>query len=176
MGRNILSQDAHFMRMALQEAKSAAAQGQTPFGAVVVDRGGRLVSRGHNEARMTQDPSAHGEVVAIRNAWKRFGTWQKLEGCTLYTSCEPCLLCSFVIAQVGLSRVVYAARGTDVPTYRPLMGADFEEAAVWINAQPDWRHISILKDFMRDDAIEILASFSWNGDYAAEVKSKRNET
>ncbi|HWC01946.1 MAG TPA: deaminase [Methylomirabilota bacterium] len=61
-------------------------------------------------------------VVAIRDAWRRLGTWQRLSGATLYTSCEPCLLCSFVVAQIGIGRVVFAARGTDGPTYRRCSG------------------------------------------------------
>jgi tRNA(Arg) A34 adenosine deaminase TadA len=60
-------------------------------------------------------PAAHSEIVAIRNAWRRLGAWPLLAGSTLYSSCEPCLLCSFVITQIGFSRAVFAARGTDVP-------------------------------------------------------------
>jgi tRNA(adenine34) deaminase len=87
--------DAAFMEIALNEAEISAASGQTPFGAVVVDKDGRMVGRGHNQVRSDRDPTAHGEVVAIRNAWRRVGKWQGLTGGTLYTSCEPCLLCSF---------------------------------------------------------------------------------
>jgi tRNA(Arg) A34 adenosine deaminase TadA len=130
--------DSHFMELALRQAEIAISKGQTPFGAVVVNRDGRSIGEGHNTVRAALDPAAHGEVVAIRDAWRRLGSWQKLEGCTLYSSCEPCLLCSFVITQIGFSRVVFAARGTDVPTYKPLLGADLVEAAAWVNAQPDW--------------------------------------
>jgi len=56
----------------------------------------------------------------------------------LYSSCEPCLLCSFVISQIGFKRVVFAARGADVPGYKPLLGADLSKAAAWVNAQADW--------------------------------------
>ncbi len=161
--------DERYMRMALREAEAAAAEGQTPFGAVVLDRAGRLVGRGHNRARAERDPAAHGEVVAIRNAWRRVGAWQKLTGGTLYTSCEPCVMCSFVIAQVGFSRVVFAARGADVPTYRPLMDSDFTRAAVWINSQPDWAHVQVVGDFMRDEARKTLAAFQWEDDYAKKI-------
>jgi Cytidine and deoxycytidylate deaminase zinc-binding region len=102
---------------------------------------------GHNTVRADLDPSAHGEIVAIRVACRSLGTWQ-LKSCELYTSCEPCLLCSFVIIKIGIRRVVFAARGTDVPTYRPLLGADLAEAADWVNAQPDWTPIEVVGDFM----------------------------
>jgi len=154
-------QDAHFMELALRHAEMAVSKGQTPFGAVVVDRDGRVIGEGHNTVRADLDPTAHGEVVAIRDAWRRLGTWQQLTGCTLYTSCEPCLLCSFVITQVGFSRVVFAARGTDVPTHKPLLGAGLAKAAVWVNAQPDWAPLEVVGDFMRERAVEIIATFPW---------------
>jgi tRNA(adenine34) deaminase len=113
-GRTQERQDAHFMELALRQAEIAVARGQTPFGAVVVDRQGQLIGEGHNTVRADQAPTAHGEVGAIGSAWRRLGTWQMLAGGTLYSSCEPCLLCSFVITQIGFSRVVFAAR--DVPT------------------------------------------------------------
>jgi len=131
-------QDAYFMELALKLAETAVTRGQTPFGAAVVDRDGQVIGEGHNTVRADLDPTAHGEIVAIRAAWRRVGSWQRLTGCTLYTSCEPCLLCSFVITRIGFGRVVSAARGTDVPTYRPLLGTDLTEAAAWVNAQPDW--------------------------------------
>ena len=162
--------DARYMEMALSEARAAASEGQTPFGAVVLDGRKRLVGRGHNRVRSGKDPTAHGEIVAIRNAWRRVGDWHKLTGGTLYTSCEPCLLCSFVITQIGFSRVVFAARGTDVPTYRPLLDSDFTKAASWINAQPDWAHIEVVGDFMRDRARANLSNFAWEGDYAEKSR------
>jgi tRNA(adenine34) deaminase len=153
--------DAQFMQLALKQAETAVRGGQTPFGAVVVDRDGRLIGEGHNRVRAELDPTAHGEVVAIRNAWRRLGSWQLLAGATLYSSCEPCLLCSFVITQIGIQRVVFAARGTDVPTYKPLLGADLAQAAAWVNAQPDWVPLEVVGDFMRDRALELITAFPW---------------
>jgi tRNA(adenine34) deaminase len=154
-------QDAHFMELAFRQAEIAVTRAQTPFGAVVVDHNGQLIGEGHNTVRANRDPTAHGEVVAIREAWRRLGNWQRLKGCTLYSSCEPCLLCSFVITQIGLSRVVFAARGTDVPTYKRLLGADLAEAAAWVNAQLDWTPLEVVGDFMRERALEIIAAFPW---------------
>ena len=84
-----------------------------------------------------------------------------LAGGTLYSSCEPCLLCSFVITQIGFSRVVLAARGRDVPTYKPLLDADLVEAAAWVNAQPDWAPLEVIGDFMRERVLEIMGAFPW---------------
>jgi len=154
-------QDRHFMELALSLAETAAAKGQTPFGAVVVNRDGKLLGEGYNSVRADRDPTAHGEIVAIRAAWRAVGAWQMLSGCALYSSCEPCLLCSFVITQIGFSRVVFAARGSDVPTYRPLLGADLAVAAAWVNSQPDWPPLEVVPDFMRERALQIITAFPW---------------
>lgn len=156
--------DACFMGRALGLAEAAVEKGQTPFGAVVVDPAGRLIGEGHNTVRADLDPTAHGEVVALRDAWRRVGSRQALAGCTLYTSCEPCLLCSFVITQFRLGRVVFAARGSDVPTYKPLLGIDLLGASAWVNAQPDWPPIEVVADFMRERALETIAAFPWQSE------------
>jgi tRNA(adenine34) deaminase len=161
MGGTPDQQDVLFMTLALKQAEIAVTRGQTPFGAVVVDRDGRLMGEGHNSVRADLDPTAHGEIVAIRDAWRRLGTWQMLAGSTLYSSCEPCLLCSFVITQIGFRRVVFAARGTDVPGYKPLLGADLAKAAAWVNAQPDWTPLEVVGDFMRERARETITAFPW---------------
>jgi len=149
------------MERALELAEVAVTRGQTPFGAVVVDREGQLVGEGHNTVRADRDPTAHGEIVAIRDAWRRLGAWQALRGGTVYTSCEPCLLCSFVITQIGIGRVVFAARATDVPGYRSLLGGDLTMAAGWVNTQPDWPPLEVVGDFMRARALATITAFPW---------------
>lgn len=161
MNSTQIQQDTYLMERALQLAQTAISQGQTPFGAIVVDKNGQVVGEGHNTVRADLDPTAHGEIVAIRAALRFLDSRQSLVGGTLYSSCEPCLLCSFVITQLGFGRVVFAARGTDVPTYKPLLNADFTQAAVWVNAQPDWTHIQVVGDFMRERAIQIIQAFPW---------------
>lgn len=153
--------DSYFMALALDEAKTAAANGQTPFGAVVVGRDGKILGQGHNTVRTDLDPTAHGEIVAIRRAWRSLGNWQMLASATLYSSCEPCLLCSFVITQAAFTRVVFAARGTDVPGYRPLLETDLLKASLWINAQADWTPLEVVGDFMREEALHIITGFPW---------------
>jgi tRNA(adenine34) deaminase len=66
-----------------------------------------------------------------------------------------------VIAQIGFRRAVFAARGTDVPGYRPLLEADLKEAAAWMNAQPDWPPLEVVSDFIRERALQVIAAFPW---------------
>jgi tRNA(adenine34) deaminase len=160
-GPSSREQDARFMSLALEQAELAITRGQTPFGAVVVDKDGQVIGQGHNTVRADLDPTAHGEIVAIRDAWRRIGAWSSLVGGAVYTSCEPCLLCSYVITQIGFARVVFAARATDVPGHKPLLGADFAGAAAWVNAQPEWAPVEAVGDFMRERALAIIEAFPW---------------
>ncbi|MBI1886590.1 MAG: nucleoside deaminase [Chloroflexi bacterium] len=103
------------MALALEEAHKALAEGNRPFGAVIVS-GGKVVASGHNLTESESDPTAHGEITAIRSACKQLATL-KLEDCTLYTTCEPCLLCSGAIFATRIQRVVIAALWADAPDY-----------------------------------------------------------
>lgn len=96
------------MRRALDEARCAAALGEVPVGALVVSASGELVGRGFNRRERDQDPTAHAEILAIREAAQRTGSW-RLEGTTLYVTLEPCAMCAgaMVLARVG--RLVYGA-------------------------------------------------------------------
>jgi len=154
-------EDTTFMTRALELSELAVSRGQTPFGAVVVDPAGQIVGEGHNTVRADLDPTAHGEIVAIRAAWRRLGAWPQLRATTLYTSCEPCLLCSFVITQIGIGRVVFAARATDVPGYRSLLGADLTAVAAWVSTRPEWPPLEVVGEVMRDQARAIIGAFPW---------------
>mgnify|MGYP000441838216 FL=1 len=83
-----------------------------PFGAVIVDRNGKIVGRGNNKVTSTNDPTAHAEVVAIRDACKNLNSFQ-LEGCTVYTSCEPCPMCLGAIYWARPERIFFAAGRED---------------------------------------------------------------
>jgi tRNA(adenine34) deaminase len=159
--RELSERDSRFLERALELAEEAVAAGQEPFGAVVLDRDGAVLGEGHNTVRADLDPTAHGEVVAIRDAWRRTGSWEALRDGTLYSNCEPCLSCSFVILRAGLRRVVFAAYGTDVPGFRPPLGGGITVVAEWVNAQPDWDPIDVVGGLMRDRAVEMLRAFPW---------------
>jgi len=100
--------DLDWMRSALQEAERAFALGEVPVGAVVVHRG-EIIGRGHNRPISSHDPSAHAEMVAIRQAALHLGNY-RLPECELFITLEPCLMCSGVILQSRIARVVYAAK------------------------------------------------------------------
>jgi len=97
-----------WMGLALDEARRAAGWGDVPVGAVVVDSSGRVVGRGRNERELRTDPTAHAEVVALRDAAAARGDWQ-LTGCTLVVTLEPCVMCAGAILAARLDRVVFGA-------------------------------------------------------------------
>ncbi|QHC64685.1 tRNA-specific adenosine deaminase [Rathayibacter festucae] len=96
------------MRLALDEARRAAGWGDVPVGAVVVDAEGAVIGRGRNERELYTDPTAHAEVVALREAAAARGDWQ-LAGCTLVVTLEPCAMCAGAILASRLERVVFGA-------------------------------------------------------------------
>ncbi len=105
-------QDKRFMRRAIalaQRGIDAGAGG--PFGAVIV-LGGKIVGEGYNQVTSTNDPTAHAEVVAIRNACQKLNSFQ-LNSCVLYTSCEPCPMCLGAIYWARPSKIFYAATHID---------------------------------------------------------------
>lgn len=100
--------DETFMGLALELARQAGAAGEVPVGAVVV-REGRVVGRGWNGPIGRHDPTAHAEVVALRNAAEELGNY-RLPGCTLYVTLEPCAMCAGAIMHARIGRVVFGAR------------------------------------------------------------------
>ncbi|NVD44517.1 tRNA adenosine(34) deaminase TadA [Qipengyuania atrilutea] len=95
------------MREALALARRAAEAGEVPVGAVVV-KGGAIVGRGHNRPRQAHDPTAHAEIEAIRAAARALGN-ERLEGCDLWVTLEPCVMCAGAIAHARIARLYYAA-------------------------------------------------------------------
>lgn len=96
------------MRAALEQAHQAGRCGEVPVGAVVVCDG-QIVGRGFNQPIGRHDPTAHAEVMALRDAGQRLGNY-RLPGCELYVTLEPCAMCSGAIIHARLSRVVFGAR------------------------------------------------------------------
>lgn len=102
-----MSEDAHWMDEALRLARVAGEQGEVPVGAIVV-RGKDVVGRGHNRRERDQDPLAHAEIDAIREASKHLHTW-RLSDCVLYVTLEPCPMCLAASQQARLGKVIYGA-------------------------------------------------------------------
>ncbi|MEO0031236.1 MAG: hypothetical protein RIS94_994 [Pseudomonadota bacterium] len=95
------------MRLALEQAHAAARAGEVPIGAVVV-KGGEVIATAHNAPRALTDPTAHAEVLAIRAAAQALGQ-ERLDGCDLWVTLEPCAMCAGAIVHARIDRVYYAA-------------------------------------------------------------------
>ena len=100
--------DVSAMRAALVEAQAAAASGEVPIGAVVLDASGAVIAVAHNEREAGSDPTAHAEVMALRRAGAALGSWH-LDGCTLVVTLEPCTMCAGALVLARVSRLVFGA-------------------------------------------------------------------
>ena len=145
------SSDEWAMRLALDEAVAAERHGDVPVGAVVV-RDGEVIAARHNERELTGDPTAHAEVLALRDAAAVVGHW-RLVDCTLYVTLEPCAMCAGAISQARIARVVYGASD-------PKSGGVENGARVWDQPQTHWKPkvtagveadaaATLLKDFFK---------------------------
>ena len=100
--------DVYAMRSALGLAHSALVIGDVPVGAVVLSPSGELIGRGMNRREFDHDPTAHAEIVAMREAAKKLGNW-RLDGCTLVVTLEPCAMCAGAIVGARIQRLVFGA-------------------------------------------------------------------
>jgi tRNA(adenine34) deaminase len=103
---NLIHELEMAMREALQQARVAGERGDVPVGAVVVHEGKVIASR-HNERELTNDPTAHAEILALRDAAKVLGTWRLTE-CTLVVTLEPCVMCAGALMNARIGTLVYA--------------------------------------------------------------------
>ncbi len=105
MTTTFFPRDEYFMRLAIREAEAARDHGDVPIGAVVV-HDGEIIGAGHNERELRQDPTAHAEVLALREASRALGSWRVLDS-VLYVTLEPCAMCAGAIVLARVPRVVY---------------------------------------------------------------------
>lgn len=106
-----MENDKKFLQRAIEIASESIDSGGGPFGAVIV-KDGKLIAEGHNRVVQTTDPTAHAEILAIRDAAKKLNS-HDLKDCTLFTSCEPCPMCLGAIYWSGIKTVVYASDRND---------------------------------------------------------------
>jgi tRNA(adenine34) deaminase len=103
-----MQNNEELMRLALDVARIAPTTGDVPVGAIVINSDGVVIGKGFNEREANNDPTAHAEVVAIRNAASRLQK-SRLDGCTLIVTLEPCAMCAGAIAQSRISKVIFGA-------------------------------------------------------------------
>jgi tRNA(adenine34) deaminase len=107
MSERFFPRDEYFMRLALREAERALEHGDVPIGAVLA-REGDVVAAAHNERELRQDPTAHAEILVLREAARLAGTWRVLDS-VLYVTLEPCAMCAGAVVLARVPRVVYGA-------------------------------------------------------------------
>jgi tRNA(adenine34) deaminase len=115
-----MSDHEHYMKIALEEARTAMGEGEVPVGAIVV-RDDRIIGRAHNQRQQLHDPTAHAEMVAITQAAESLGSW-RLDGSTLYVTLEPCPMCAGAILLARIPTVVYGAADPKAGAVHSLYG------------------------------------------------------
>lgn len=146
---NFSEADARFMEMAIKLSDENVDNGGGPFGAVIV-RDNEVIATGTNRVVPNSDPTAHAEVTAIRNACSKLGTF-KLEGCTVYTSCEPCPMCLSALYWAGVDRICYGNTKTDAKNI------EFDDSFIYDQLELPYGKRSIkCEHFMRDKALEVF--------------------
>jgi tRNA(adenine34) deaminase len=149
MSERFFPRDDYFMRLALREAKQALEHDDVPIGAVLV-RDGDVVALGHNERELRQDPTAHAEIIVLREAARLAGSWRVLDA-ELYVTLEPCAMCAGAIVLARIGRVVYGA--TD-----PKAGAC--GSVLDVLGEPRLNHRPVVGGgLLADQAAELLAGF-----------------
>jgi tRNA(adenine34) deaminase len=141
--------DSVFMGLALERAREAGAAGEVPVGAVVVLEG-EVVGRGFNQPIGRHDPTAHAEIMALRDAAIRLGNY-RLPGCTLYVTLEPCAMCAGAIMHARIDRVVFGARD-------PKTGASGSIIDLFAETRLN-HHTSVLGGVLADECGSLLSSF-----------------
>lgn len=142
--------DEDFLRQAIHLAEASVRNGGGPFGAVIV-KDGEIVGRGHNRVTLDNDPTAHAEVQAIRDACQHLGTFS-LEGCTLYVNCEPCPMCMAACYWAHLDEVIYAADAADAAKI------GFDDVLIREECiQAKQKRTMPMRQSLRDEALEVFS-------------------
>lgn len=153
-GANIkyIMTDREYMRRAIGLSIDNVKNGGGPFGAVIV-KDGEIVATGVNRVTANNDPTAHAEVTAIRNACQKVGSF-KLEGCTIYTSCEPCPMCLSAIYWAGIKEIYYG--NTKIDADRIGFGDNF----IYEELEKPYAERAIpIKPLMREEALEAFRNW-----------------
>ena len=138
-----------YMRMALELARQAAAEGEVPVGCVIADGSGNVIGRGRNRREEASDATAHAEIEAIRQAGEAVGSW-RLDGCTLYVTLEPCPMCAGAIINSRIPTLVYGAADAVSGSCGSVIDLFFERYG---------HHPTVYAGVLAEEAAELLRSF-----------------
>ena len=153
-----MEKDEYFMSRAISLAQHGMDRNAGgPFGAIVVCDG-EIIGEGFNQVTSTNDPTAHAEVTAIREACRKLGSFQ-LDGCTIYTSCEPCPMCLGAIYWARPARVLYACTREDAAK----IGFDDQFIYEEMEKRADEREMKIVS-FMREEALKVFENWERKAD------------
>ena len=149
MPAHFFPRDEYFMRLALREAERALSHDDVPIGAVIVHEG-EVIGSGHNEREVREDPTAHAETIAMREAARALQTWRLLD-CMMYVTLEPCAMCAGAIVLARLPRVVYGAAD-------PKAGA--AGSVLDVLGEPRLNHSpEVSGGLLADDSADLLRAF-----------------
>jgi tRNA(adenine34) deaminase len=149
MAAAFFPRDEHFMRLAIREAERALEHDDVPVGAVIVVAG-EVAGAGHNERELRQDPTAHAEIIALREAARRLGSWRVLES-VLYVTLEPCAMCAGAIVLGRVARVVYGTADPKAGAAGSVMDVLGERS---FNHRPD-----VAGGLLREECAALLVDF-----------------
>jgi tRNA(adenine34) deaminase len=149
MSSHFFPRDEYFMRLALREAERALEHDDIPVGAIVVQEG-EVIGSGHNERQLRADPTAHAELIALRDAARTLGNWRVLAS-VLYVTLEPCAMCAGAIVLARVPRVVFG-------TLDPKAGA--AGSVLDVLAEPRLNHHpQVESGLLAEDCADLLRSF-----------------
>src|ERR1700689_1345819 len=144
-----MSTDLTYLRAAIAEAENAEANGEVPVGAVVVHED-KIIGRGQNRVLRDSDPTAHAEIVALREAGLALKNY-RLEGCTLYATLEPCAMCAGAILHARIARLVYAAADPKAGACGPVLSV--------LNPPPPNHKVEVVSGLLADECGALLTPF-----------------
>lgn len=143
-----------YMKRAKENANNGISKKEGgPFGAVIVDKNGNVIADGNNKVILNNDPTAHAEVVAIRNACKKINSYD-LSGYTLYTSCEPCPMCLSAIIWSNIKEVYYGCNKDDAANI------GFRDSAIYDYLKGQNDTLINLKNIDREECLEVFKKYS----------------
>jgi len=149
MSERFFPRDDYFMRLALREAERALEHDDVPIGAVLV-REGEVIAAAHNERELRQDPTAHAEIIALRQAAEAIGSWRVLDT-VVYVTLEPCAMCAGAMIHARLDRLVFAAAD-------PKAGACGSVLSVLNHPQLN-HQMQVEQGILADESSELLRGF-----------------